>query len=150
MLGEVRAILLSVTFIASSLLVAESTQERITQPTLEQIAVWQRLYPKLNSKMARMEELLNYIERFLGNYEFKQELLNSSLEFSYLASVSGENLSKDLPFEQRKPFLAAIEETVATANKLYQSIQNSQQKLATQALKRLHKIRKQSHVKWAE
>ena len=41
MLGEVRAILLSVTFIASSLLVAESTQERITQPTLEQIAVWQ-------------------------------------------------------------------------------------------------------------
>ena len=53
---------------------------------------WQRLYPKLNSKMARMEEILNYIDRFLGDNSFRKSSLKKCIEFSFLAKKATENI----------------------------------------------------------
>lgn len=120
------------------------------EPSDDQVKEWQRLYPKLNSKMARMEELLNYIERFLGVDSFRKEMLSRSLEFTYLTKQSGKNIPEYLSKEERKKYLLTIKKSTKLAESLYTFIDQSKWKKGKKILKDLHKIRKKSHAKWAE
>ena len=103
---------------------------------------WQRLYPKLNSKMARMEEILNYIDRFLGDNSFRKSSLKKCIEFSFLAKKATENIPKS------EHFLKALEETHSLGNKLYEALEKSDHKKTRELLLELDKIRRISHAKW--
>lgn len=62
--------------------------EESQKPTACQITEWQKLYPKMASKMARMEEITNAIDRFIDDDSFKEQLLEYCMEFSWLAKKS--------------------------------------------------------------
>jgi len=110
---------------------------------------WQKLYPKLNSKMARMEEILNYIDRFLGNDNFKPDMLEKTIEFSFLANQSTKNIPEYIPEEERNLFIKALEDTHESGIKLYQAVKENNHKEAKKIFLQLDKIRRKSHSKWA-
>lgn len=117
-------------------------------PSADEIREWQRLYPKLNSKMARMEELLNYIDRFLGDAEFKAEMLKKSVEFTYLAKASTENIPKNLPKEDVVPFKKALMKTSMLGKCIHRAIQEGRTEDAKLLFKKLDSIRRKSHTDW--
>ena len=119
-------------------------------PSEAQIKEWQRLYPKLNSKMARMEELLNYIERFLGDADFSAELLESATEFSYLAVESQKSIPDYLSEEDQKPYLEALQKTSKLGDDLYVAMKKSDYEEVRTILQSLAQVRKESHANWAE
>lgn len=117
-------------------------------PSEKQIEEWQRLYPKLNFKMARMEELLNYIDRFLGDAEFKKPMLSKAVEFTYLAEASLLNIPKELPKEQIEPFKKALIKVSKLGRDLHLAIQEDRIKDVQQCFKKLDEIRRKSHSDW--
>jgi len=119
-------------------------------PTAEQKEEWEKLYPKLNSKMARMEELLNFIDRFLGDEEFKNEVLNKISELIYHTNSSKNSLPSYLLEEENRPFTKALTQTAETCKKLYKAIQLNDEKKAKELFLKLDKLRRNSHSKWAE
>lgn len=135
------------TFLGLVLLLSASTSAQIA--TEKQKKEWQKLYPKLNSKMARMEEILNHIERFLGENEFKDATVEGALEFSFLAKKSSENIPQSLNEKQRKPYLKALKATHELGIKLHNSLKKDDYKKAKEILLQLEKIRRNSHTKWA-
>jgi len=118
--------------------------------TPKQIKEWEKLYPKLNSKMARMEELLNFIDRFLGDEEFKSNVLDKTSEFIYLTRSSKKVLPDYLLDSDKDPFTKALEETASTGEKLYLAIKNDQETEAKSLFLKLDKLRRKGHAKWAE
>ena len=117
--------------------------------TQKQIHEWQKLYPKLNSKMARMEEILNYIDRFLGNNEFKNEILEKAAEFSFLAQQSTKNTPSYLTKEDQKLFVNALNTTHELGNKLYHAVKSNNNREAKDLFSKLDTLRRNSHSKWA-
>jgi hypothetical protein len=109
---------------------------------------WQRLYPKLNSKMARMEEILNYIDRFLEDESFTKSRLKKCIEFSFLAKKAAENIPDYITKPRSKQFSKALEETHSLGNKLYKALEKSDHKKTRELLLELEKIRRKSHAKW--
>ncbi len=118
------------------------------EPTPEQKAEWKRLYPKLNSKMARMEELVNYLERFLGSRDFTDEMLSRALELRFLTGASLDNLPAELPAAEHTAYKKALTSTKCLVQKLYTAIEKGEDKAATDLLKQLHTLRRKSHAKW--
>lgn len=117
-------------------------------PSADQRKEWQRLYPKLNSKMARMEALLNYIDRFLENSEFKVEMLKKSVEFTYLAEAARLNVPKGFSKEESVLFKKALMKTSELGKCLHLAIQEDRTKEAKECYKKLDRIRRKSHADW--
>ena len=100
--------------------------------------------------MARMEELLNYIERFLGDADFSAELLESATEFSYLAVESQKSIPDYLSEEDQKPYLEALQKTSKLGDDLYVAMKKSDYEEVRTILQSLAQVRKESHANWAE
>jgi len=129
-------------------LIAFTVQLCAVEPTPEQQAEWERLYPKLNSKMARMEELVNYLERFLGSRDFTDEMLSRVIELHFLTEASLDNLPVELPAAEHTAYKKALTSTKYLVQKLYIAIENGEDQTATDLLKKLHTLRRKSHAKW--
>jgi len=96
-----------------------------------------------------MEENLNYIDRFLGNNNFKDNMLEKTIEFSFLANQSTKNIPNYLSKEEKKPFIKALENTHKLGIELYQVIKKNNYKKAKEIFLQLDKTRRKSHSKWA-
>lgn len=120
------------------------------ETTAEQKKEWRKLYPKLNSKMARMEEILNFTDRFLDNEELKESVLIKLTEFIFLAQRSKNDIPFYLPKKEIPSYKNAIDKTAKLGTKLYHSIKNSDYKNAKKYLNSLDTLRRRSHSKWAE
>ena len=120
------------------------------EPTEEQKREWQKLYPKLNSKMARMEELLNYADRFLGDEDFKLNVLLGLTEFIFLTQQSQSSLPSYLLEGDKKVYLSALKKTEALGHDLYEAVKLSDIDKAREIFSKLDKVRRKSHAKWAE
>jgi len=118
--------------------------------TKKQKEEWEKLYPKLNSKMARMEELLNYVDRFLGNDEFKNEVLLKIAEFIYHTESSQKHIPAYLLKKDKAPFTKALQTTAKTGKDLYLAVAKENQTEAKSLYLKLDKLRRKSHSKWAE
>lgn len=117
--------------------------------TIEQRAQWDKLYPKLNEKMARMEEILNFVDRFIGSGEFKKKMLVQLLEFKHLAQTSTKLVPNYLEAKDREPFVKALEEVSSVGQQLYNAIDNGAHKEARLLFLKLDKLRRKGHSKWA-
>ena len=133
--------------LSTSLLYSEGVQLMHTE---EQKETWRKLYSKLNSKMARMEEVLNYVERFMDEENFKEEVLLSLAEFTFLSNEALEQIPAYLDTEERPPYSNALKLTASYGGQLYLAIDQSNSQGADQALLSLRRIRRISHAKWAE
>jgi len=109
-----------------------------------------KLYPKLNSKMARMEEILNYTDRFLGDKDFKMNVLTGLKEFVFLAKESKNDIPFYLPEKEVSSYKKAIDKTAKLGMQLYQAVKDSDQKSAKKYFNALDTLRRKSHSKWAE
>lgn len=99
--------------------------------------------------MARMEEILNYIDRFFPSEEFHPELIEHALEFTFLSHKAANNLPAYLDADERLPFLLALKKTESLGNKLTQAIREKDQQKVTLLFKQLDTIRRKSHANWA-
>lgn len=132
------------------LLLSTFALSQVQEINEEQQAEWQRLYPKLNSKMARMEEILNYVDRFRENQEFKKEVLTNITEFIFLAQQAQKNIPDYLSEEDQKPYKHALIKTASLGSSLFTAVDKSNFKQSKQLFLALDKLRRKSHAAWAE
>jgi|GEM_PF-1843032 len=117
------------------------------KPTAEQAQVkqWNDLYPKMNSKMARMEELMNRIDRFLGSDDFKEEILGNCTEFTWLAKQSVGHANEYREGKEAEAFAEALEEVARLGGELHSSIKTDNMSEAKSILSELGSVRLKSH-----
>ena len=101
------------------------------------------LYPKMNSKMARMEELMNRIDRFLGMEEFKERIQDDCIEFTWLATQALGH--SDEYKEEPEAIATALQEVVSLGGELHSSIESDNISDAKLVLSKLDSIRRESH-----
>jgi len=135
-------------FVIMILLSVFSYSENVQEISVKQKEEWQKLYPKLNSKMARMEEILNAIERLNGDPDFTESLMQKALEFSYLAGASLKDIPDYLESEQLTSYKENLTKTEILGHKVYHAIDKG--KDLDKLLAQLDEIRRKSHAKWAE
>lgn len=107
------------------------------------------LYSTLASKMARMEELLNAIDRLLGEPDFQDRLLADAKEFHQLLSESRGLYPEKLAPEDQQKFDQSIDRTAAVAKKLLHSIQANNNQAAREVLSQLGKQRRKAHTRFS-
>lgn len=120
------------------------------EPENAQKEEWKKLYPKLNSKMARMEELLNRIDRFHGDVDFTDTSLAYAEEFSYLAKQAIHNIPGYLHEDQREPYIEQLLEIHKLGKALCRALQEKDDDKVRMIFSELDKVRQKSHAKWAE
>lgn len=99
--------------------------------------------------MARMEELLNAIDRFLDEPEFRDRLLADAREFHTLLHDSKGLYPTELPKDEQPWFDQAIDETVATSVELLAALKESDSIAARQKLVALQKQRIAAHARFS-
>ena len=107
------------------------------------------LYSTLKGKMARMEELLNAIDRFLDNPEFHERVCEDAREFHRLLAESRGLYPKKLVRPDQPKFDRTIDQTIATSRQLLDSLQASNGLAARKALKLLENQRQDAHAKFS-
>lgn len=107
------------------------------------------LYASLAGKMARMEELLNAIERFLGDPDFQQRLLEDAQEFAQLVEESRLLFPDELEPEDQEGYVRAMDATLGHALELKSAITAENVETAQVALSKLHQVRKKSHARYS-
>ncbi len=118
------------------------------QPTTEQAEEWDYLYPKLNSKMARMEQLMIRIERFLGSEDLKETSLGECVEFTHLARKSVGHAHEYLEGKKAEAFVAAFKEVARLGGQLHSLIKTNNTTQAKSVLTELGAIRRENHAKY--
>ncbi|MEM0896489.1 MAG: hypothetical protein AAGJ79_06350 [Verrucomicrobiota bacterium] len=103
------------------------------------------LYSTLAGKMARMEELLNGVDRFLGDPDFQERLVLDATEFRRLTLESRELFPEALIDEDKPGFREAIDRTVEVADGLIEALRENRKEEALAALEKLDRIRRDSH-----
>lgn len=107
------------------------------------------LYSTLPGKMARMEELLNAIDRFLDTPDFQDRLVVHAQEFHQLLTESRGLYPDELLPQDEHKFDQTIDQTAAISNKLLSALQASDNKAAREALHQLGRLRKKAHAELA-
>lgn len=107
------------------------------------------LYSTLPGKMARMEELLNGIERFLGDASFQKRLVADSNEFYGLLDQCRGMYPERLSIQDRPKFDKAIDETATNARKLIECIEKGDFASARDVLLRLGNQRQDAHSQFS-
>ncbi|MEM6692299.1 MAG: hypothetical protein AAF664_22910 [Planctomycetota bacterium] len=107
------------------------------------------LYSSLTGKMARMEELLNAIDRFLDIPDFHDRVVADAQEFELLLTESRGLYPETLVEEDQPGFDKAIDETAITAEKLLSSIKANDAQAARDALRVLDKFRLRAHTRFS-
>ena len=107
------------------------------------------LYSTLPGKMARMEELLNAIDRFLEFPDFQDRLITDAEEFHRLLIESRELYPAELLPKDQPMFDQAITETVVTSEQLLASIRANDDTAAREALDQLDKKRQKAHTRFS-
>ncbi len=124
----------------------QPTTEGLT--TAEQADEWDYLYPKLNSKMARMEQLLSRIERFLGSEDLQAASLSDCTEFIHLAKRSVEHTNEYLEGSKAQAFAGALTEVANLGRQLHICLKANNIPRAKEVLSELDNIRRQNHSKY--
>lgn len=107
------------------------------------------LYSTLAGKMARMEELLNAIDRFLDDPDFQDRLVEDAKEFHKLLSESRGRYPKGLTTQDQTEFDETIDQTLVAAANLLNCLQENKTQAARDALKELDKQRRQAHTRFS-
>jgi len=133
----------------SLLLLAACEKQAETVTIDEEPSFSFELYQSLAGKMARMEELLNSIERFLGSPDFQERLVSESEEFRQLVEESRLLFPEELSDEDERGYTGAMDRTLQWAVKLKRAITSQDLESANEALSELHRIRKKSHARFS-
>lgn len=107
------------------------------------------LYSTLPGKMARMEELLNGIDRLLDQPGFRERLVADAKELHQLLIESRGLYPTDLSAHDRPRFDQAIDQTAAESLKLFESIRAEDSKTAREAIVRICEQRQEAHSKYS-
>ena len=97
-----------------------------------------------------MEELLNYTDRFLGDDDFKSNVLEGLTEFIFHTKTSQDTLPAYLDEDSKENYLKALKKTECLGLKLYKAVDASDTKKARECFTALDEVRRKSHAKWAE
>ncbi len=107
------------------------------------------LYQSLAGKMARMEELLNSIERFLGESGFEDRLQTEAKEFHQLLAESQTIYPEELAEKDRKGYRLAYQPTLEASARLKASLAKNDLLSAREAITELHRLRKKAHARYS-
>lgn len=108
-----------------------------------------KLYSTLAGKMARMEQLLNAVDRFLGDVSFHDRLLADAREFHHLLVESRGLYPEKLRPEDKAGFDRTIDAAASTSERLMRAIRASDHEAAREALDELAKLRQRAHSKYS-
>jgi len=108
------------------------------------------LYSTLAGKMARMEELLGGIERFLDQPGFKKRLASDAEEFHQLLSECRGLYPEELLPQDQAGFDEAVNQTLATSSKLMSSIHANDIEAAEHAIQKLFQQRRKAHARFSQ
>ncbi|MEM1225827.1 MAG: hypothetical protein AAGJ40_09015 [Planctomycetota bacterium] len=120
----------------------------VSKPTGEEMAAFQ-LYSTLAGKMARMEEILNGIDRFLDEPDFQERLIGDVQEFQQLLMESRGLYPKRLSVQDNPAFDRTIDETVTLAEELHGLLRTQDETAAREVLRKLDRIRQEAHTKFS-
>jgi len=107
------------------------------------------LYATLAGKMARIEELLNGIERFLGESDFQTRLLADVGELHQLLTESKGLYPDELEPKDQVGYDQAMGRAITSTQDLQTAIQAQNQDEALTAIESLHKIRRKAHARFS-
>lgn len=107
------------------------------------------LYSTLAGKMARMEELLNGIDRFLDDPDFQERVVSDSQEFHRLLTETRGVYPERLAAEDQLKFDAFIDDTAATSTQLIRDLQQGHREAARETLIRLDRQRQEAHTRFS-
>lgn len=107
------------------------------------------LYSSLTGKMARMEELLNAIDRFLDIPDLHDRVLADAKEFDRLLAESRGLYPERLLTEDEPGFDKTIDRTGMISSKLLSSIQAGDNDAAREALRALDEYRLKAHTRFS-
>ena len=108
-----------------------------------------QLYSTLPGKMARMEELLNAIDRFLDDPEFQDRLLADAKEFHQLVTESRGQYPEKLSLNDQSQFDHTIEQTAIVSKKLIDSLETNNVMAVREALEELDSLRQEGHTRFS-
>lgn len=137
-----------------SLTSCQETQVEVTKPDEEapaepSPAAVDPLSQTLAGKMARMEELLNAIERFLGDPNMHSRLLADAEEFHQLLAESRALYPEELDTEDQQGFSTAVDDTLQASSQLKEALVKRDSPLARTALEQLYRHRKDAHARYS-
>lgn len=107
------------------------------------------LYSTLAGKMARIEELLNGIDRLLDAPGFHERLVADAQELKQLLIESRGLYPPELPAKAQSGFDQAIDQTVAESAKLLESVQAEDREAAREAIGCLCRQRQDAHTNYS-
>ncbi|MEM1060921.1 MAG: hypothetical protein AAF532_05040 [Planctomycetota bacterium] len=96
-----------------------------------------------------MEELLNAIDRFLGDPEFHDRLCADAEEFHQLLAESRGLYPDTLAVEDEAGFDRAVDRTAETSTVLLTSLREGDHEAARDALSRLGTLRQTAHARFS-
>jgi hypothetical protein len=108
------------------------------------------LYSTLAGKMARMEELLNAVDRFLDDPDFHDRLCADAEEFHQLLTESRGLYPKKLSGEDQPKFDDAADRTIVASKELLGSLRANNIKATREALNQLGEYRQKAHSEFSK
>ncbi|MEM9282380.1 MAG: hypothetical protein AAGA96_11165 [Verrucomicrobiota bacterium] len=108
------------------------------------------MYGTLAGKMARMEELMNGIDRFLGDPDFASRLKLDAEEFHELLAGCRDLFPENLPAEERVAYQDYIDRALEHSNRLKSALDAQNESEAITSLEALDTIRRKSHAKFPD
>lgn len=107
------------------------------------------LYSTLAGKMARMEELLNRIDRFLGDAAFRDRICSDAEEFYQLVNASRGLYPEKLDVQDHPKYDQAIDRTVAVSKELLTALRAENMEAAREALETIGRQRVKAHAEFS-
>lgn len=107
------------------------------------------LYSTLSGKMARLEELLNAIDRLLETPGLQQRVLRDAHEFHQLLQECRGLYPANLPVEDRGRYDLAIGQALALSHRLRDAIHADDARSARQAIAQIIRQREQAHSRYS-
>ncbi|MEM6689389.1 MAG: hypothetical protein AAF664_08190 [Planctomycetota bacterium] len=107
------------------------------------------LYSTLTGKMARMEELLNGIDRLIDFPDFHARLITDAQEFQRLLEESRGLYPENLSTDDENGFDRTIDQTSVTSSELVNALATQDVEAARTALLKLSQQRQMAHARYS-
>lgn len=107
------------------------------------------MYSTLSGKMARMEELMNAIDRFLGDPDFASRIESDAKEFHQLLGDCRELFPEGLPDEQQDSYRDYVDRALEHSDRMQSALIAQNELEARKSLEALDTIRRKSHAKFS-
>ncbi len=108
-----------------------------------------QLYQTLAGKMARMEELLNRIDRFIGFEDMQEAIVQDAQEFVDLTLACQNLFPPELVKDDQAPYNAALTKTAELGDELRFHLKKQQWAEAQEVFGKLDAIRRKSHSQFS-